>query len=203
MIKIIFQQIVILSVLLLLASCSNLFAPVKTDIENHYEINTVPDVAMKRSHGGTLLVMRPETNPIYDTTQMAYTVRPYQVAYFSKNRWIRTPAQMIQPLIIKTLQNTHYFHAIVSPPLITQHQYILNTQILKLEQDFMCNPSLIRFTLRAELIRASTGRVIATKEFSVVRSAPENSPYGGVIAANQAVAVALQQVASFCLNNLS
>ena len=76
-----------------------------------------------------LLISVPETIPVYNTTEMAYMIKPYQIAYFSLNQWAETPAEMLQPLLVQTLQNTHHFKAIVTPPYSGHFDYVLNTQI--------------------------------------------------------------------------
>ena len=98
---------------------------------------------------------------------MAYTVRPYQIAYFSRNRWAETPAQMLQPLIVQTLQDTHYFHAVVTAPFIGKYDYSLNTQILELKQDYTYKPAKLKLILRAQLSNTATSHVIATTQYAI------------------------------------
>lgn len=187
--------------ILLLSGCS-LFSPVKTENESTYELNTVPHVPTKKSrHPKTILVMQPEATPTYNSSQMIYAVKPYQTNYFAKSTWDTSPAYMLQPLIIQTLQNTHHYRAVVSPSFIGNYEYVLNTQLLELQQDFSYMPSVVHLTLRAQLTRVSTNKVIATKQFSITKRTPENTPYGGVVAANQATGILLQELARFCLKS--
>lgn len=182
---------------LLCSSCS-LLSPVKVESENTYLIDETPAPIVAKKHSTTLLVMPPESVPAYNTTQMAYSIKPHQIGYFIQNRWAETPAQMLYPLIVKTLQDSHHFHAIVTPPMRC-YDYVLSTQILELQQDFTYCPSMIRFKLRAELTRASNGCVVGTKEFLILEPAPQNTPYGGVIAANIATEELLFRLRRFCL----
>jgi cholesterol transport system auxiliary component len=193
-----FLNYLVLSSAILLSSCS-VFPPAKSNT-NNYQLAQTPSVSNRSMRPITLLVLKPETNSIYNTNQIAYTLRPYEVAYFSKNHWADTPPNMLQQLIIQTLQNTHYYRAIVSPPFAGRYDYLLTSQLIELKQDFMHNPSIVRVVLRAQLTRASTGRIVAAKQFSDSQIAPENTPYGGVIAANRAVANVLAQLTRFCLS---
>ena len=196
------NKIFIIMTILLLTSCS-VFSPVKTETVNSYELKKIPAVSTKKTpHRVTLIVTPTEASPIYDTTQMAYTSQTYEVSYFSKNHWAASPAEMLQNLIIQTLENTHYFHAISTPTSTGHYDYILNTQLLQLEQDFSQNPSVERLKVRAQLIRAGTSNIIATKEFSVAIPAPQNTPYSGVVAANQATAHMLKELSEFCLRSI-
>ncbi len=82
----------------ILSGCA-LFSPVKIDTKTSVLSNIPLDLPSETIHAATLLVLVPETEPIYATTQMAYTARAYQIAYFGQNEWAETPSQMIQPLI--------------------------------------------------------------------------------------------------------
>jgi cholesterol transport system auxiliary component len=180
----------------LLSACS-VFSPVKTEPTTTYVLNTTPAVRAHYPSHLTLLVSLPEANQIDDTKKMVYSLNHYQVAYFAKNGWAESPARMLQPLIVQTLQKTHYFHAIGTSMVGSHYDFILNTQLVKLQQNFYSNPSVVQVTLRAQLVRTSDARVIAAKEFTASEPAPQNNPYGGVLAANDAVADVLAQLARF------
>src|ERR1700746_2225153 len=97
-------NIVILSAVL--SGCS-LFSPVKVVVTKKYTLDETPmEVPSQKNRSLTLFVSEPESRPIYNTTQMAYTTQPHQIAFFSQNEWSETPSQMLHPLILKTLQNT-------------------------------------------------------------------------------------------------
>lgn len=189
---------ILLLILFCLSGCS-LFGPVKSPQENTYVINTLPPCYFHsyKSHL-TLLVSQPQTPQAYNTNQIAYSLCPYALSYFSKNFWVDTPPQMLQPLIVQTLQDTCHYHAIVSPPFAGNYDLVLNTQLLNLYQDFKCKPSVVRLGIRVQLLDTS-GHVIATRQFCINTIAPCDNPYGGVIAANQAVACFLAQLAKFVL----
>ena len=191
----------LLACILLLTSCS-VFSPVKLEATNQYELKTIPHVPLARKTGATLLVTQPITSSIFNTTLIAYTNRPYQISYFSKNQWIATPSEMLQTLLIQTLQNTHAFHAVTQTVANDSYGYLLTTQLIQLIQDFSYNPSVVRLTMDATLIKANTNHIIASKRFSIVEPALENTPYGGVVAANHASARLLEEVTLFCLRSI-
>jgi cholesterol transport system auxiliary component len=180
----------------ILSSCG-LLSPVKMET-NKYVLNKIPgDLPKENSRAASLSVLIPETNPIYDTTQMAYTNQPYQIAYFSQNEWGETPSQMIQPLIVQAIQNTNYFNVVLSQPHFGRHTYALRTEILELKQDFTSNPATLELVLRFQLSREATNQIIATKELSVRQPMLEKTPYAGVVAANDATAKLLLELARF------
>lgn len=147
----------------------------------------------------TLLVFPPEAKRSYDTTQMAYTVRPYQVAYFSRHRWVETPPQMLQSLLVRTLESTGYFAVILTPPSTGRYTYALRTELLELAQDFTTQPAELRLSLRLRLSDGAADRVVATRDISLREPMQEATPYAGVVAANDATAKALREAARFVL----
>ncbi|MCC2666671.1 MAG: hypothetical protein K0S63_587 [Gammaproteobacteria bacterium] len=185
----------------LLSACS-VFSPVKNEPVNSYVLNTLPKIHPQKSrHQITVLVTQPTTSDINNTTQMVYTIGQHQVAYFAKNRWADTPAQMLQSLLIQTLQNTKYFYAEL-PPALARYHYVINTQLLQFEQQFFMHSSDVVISLRVQIIKTNNDKIIAAKQFTVREPAPENTPYGGVVAANQAAAKLTAQVVKFCLRML-
>jgi len=173
-------------------------SPVKMDSANKYVINKMPCfVPTKKTRPIILLVSKPETKAVYNTTQMAYTIKPYQIAYYSLNQWAETPDEMLQPLLVQTMQKTHHYKAVVTPPYNGLYDYELDTEIVSLLQDYTCRIPVLRMNVRAQIIKMSTNRVIATRDFSVIQPLPQRSPYGGVLAANAATVQILGKVARF------
>lgn len=192
------KHLLLVLCLLFFASCS-ILSPVKSDPPSAYVLNTVPSIPIQRDKPrSTILVSMPETRPVFNTTQMAYTTKLYRVAYFSQNQWAETPSQMLQPLIVQTLQNTHTYRAVLTPPYSGRYDYVLNTEITQLQQNFTHKPALLQFSLRAQLVSMATNQVIAARQFTVYNPIPKNTPYNGVISANKAAAKVLKQLAAFC-----
>jgi cholesterol transport system auxiliary component len=182
-------------------SCS-LLSPVKTDQPNAYVLNTVPDQVVQRPRQSTtILVAVPDTRPVFDTTKMAYTTKLYRVGYFSQNQWAETPSQMLLPLMTQTLQNTHLYRAVLTPPYAGRYDYVLNTQITQLQQNYTRKPALLQFSLRANIISMTSNQVIASKQFSVTLPIKNATPYNGVLVANKAVSRVLAELAQFCTEN--
>lgn len=178
--------------------CS-LLSPVKTDQPNAYVLNSVPDHVTQRPRQSiTMLVAIPDTRPVFDTTKMAYTTKLYRVGYFSQNQWAETPSQMLLPLMTQTLQNTHAYRAVLTPPYAGRYDYVLNTQIIQLQQNYTRKPAMLQFSLRANIISMASNQVIASKQFTVYLPIKNATPYNGVLAANKAVSEVLAQLAQFC-----
>jgi cholesterol transport system auxiliary component len=147
----------------------------------------------------TLLVFPPEAPRAYDTAQMAYTSRANQVSYFSRHEWSATPSQMLQPLLVRTLESTGHFKAVLTPPHTGRYTYALRSEIVELTQDYTSGAPALLLTLRLRLSDDTANRVLATREITLREPMRENTPSAGVIAANEATAKALEQAAKFVL----
>lgn len=190
----------ILVLLAALTGCSVLpptSAPAKKLI-----LDTLPAAVPQRTTStSTLMLFMPQTRPLYDTMRMAYTVKPYQIDFYSQHEWGETPAQMLQPLLLKTMEGTHAFGAVLSPALHAPYSYALQTEISELVQDYTVEPAQLRLSLRLCLIDGATGRPIAMQQFVQREPLHSKGPEAGVAAANAAVARALREIAGFVLDH--
>lgn len=195
-------RLAIVVLLVLTGAGCTLLSPVKIETKREV-LNQMPlAIPQQATHPATLLVLPPETNPIFATTRIAYMLRPYDVAYFTQNEWSATPAQMLMPLLIKTLEGTHYFSQVFTPPYPSSYTYALRTEIVDLTQDLTNKSAAVQLSLRVQLIDGATNRIIATQEITQREPMQNKTPYSGVVAANNATAKALQEVAGFVLANI-
>jgi len=148
--------------------------------------------------GMTLIVSPPHAAAGFDSPRMMYVRQEGKLEYFAYNEWIDTPARMLSPLIIAALQGSGAFRAVVERPTTAAGDLRLDTEILRLQQEFLSKPSQVRFTLRAYIVESSTRRVVATRDFEAIVPADSENPHGGVLAANRAVQAVLAQLTDFC-----
>ena len=198
------KAIIALQCLLLLSACS-IFEPIKT-LPMHYFTLAMPDLDWDncaQQGRSTILVNQPRANAIYNSPRMIYIPACYQIQYFAQNRWADMPTQMLQSLLINSLQHTGYFQAIINTPSTTYYDWVLNTQLLSFQQEFISIPSRFRIAMRAQLINARSRHVIATQDFVVVQTTAHDDPYGGALAANLAVQKILNEINCFCLRSLN
>lgn len=191
---------VLLSVLLL-AACS-MFSPIKKGPIQGYVLNAAPSINSKmRRTDATVLVLHPETNPVYDSTKIAFTLKPYQVTYYTQNHWVETPGSMLEPLLVKTLQRTKRYKSVLTPPYTGTYDYALRTQLQELRIDFTHKVPVLRMALQAQLINAGTNNLISSREFSSIVPMSACSPYAAVVAANRATARILGKMAKWTTIN--
>jgi cholesterol transport system auxiliary component len=186
----------LLSLTISSASCA-LLTPSASETRKETLAKTPVELSCGQMHPGTLLVLTPEASAPYDTTRMAYEVRPYEIAYFSRTEWADRPPQMLHGLLVQTLQQAGCFSALVTPPFFGHYTYALRTEIRTLRQNFTVEPATLELSLRVQLSTEPGHRVVATTEISEREPMREKTPYAGAVAANDATAKALGELAEF------
>ena len=180
----------------LLSSCALVSTPEQETKKQ--VISKVPDVPRSAtSSGATILVLAPEAASAYDTSDMAYTNKPYQVEYFARNEWADKPARMIQGLLAQTLRTTGHFKDVYEAPYVGEHRYALRSELVELRQDFSGESPTLRLSMRMNLVDGKSNKVLASRELSTQEPMKEKSPYAGVVAANDATARLLLDAARF------
>jgi cholesterol transport system auxiliary component len=148
--------------------------------------------------GLTLIVSPSQAAAGFDGPHMVYLRQAHQLEHFAYSHWVDTPARMLTPLITQALAAGTKIRTAVPSTTGGSGELRLDTEIVRLQHDFSQQPSRVRFTLRATLMDDLTRRVLALREFDETVLAATDDPYGGVVAANQAVQAVLQGLAGFC-----
>lgn len=190
------------AILASMAACSKILTkqPVQT---TYYVIERVQDSGQAaptlntNKRLPTLIISLPKAAAGFDTKHMMYTRAPLRLEYFARNVWIDTPAQMLRPLIISAIEKTGAFHAVLAKQSVVASDLRLESEVIKLIQDFSTKPSHVQFTLRVSMIDSATHQVIAMREFDERVNADSDNPIGGVLAANTAINLALDKLSVF------
>jgi cholesterol transport system auxiliary component len=190
----------ILTTILLLAGCTGLPAPQTTSLTIYIleAQRAAKPAQIKRNL--VLAISEPEARPGFDTTQITYVQQPHELNYFATSQWADTPAHMLGPLLVQTMEQTGSFRAVVQPPDAIPADVRLETELVRLWQNFSTQPSQVQLTLRAQLIDVRGQRVLAIKQFDETEAATSENAYGGVMATNRALQRMLGQVADFCVS---
>lgn len=144
-----------------------------------------------------LVVAVPRAAPGFDSPQMVYLRRPQELQAYAFHVWVDTPAQMLAPLLVRALQDSGAFRAVLQAPSAASAALRLETDLLRLQQDFGTQPSQLRLTLRAVLIDSTTRQTIAWREFDTSVPAGSDDAPGGVAAAQAATQQVLAALARF------
>lgn len=185
---------------MLLTGCGGLQAP-KVEKPHLYMLDAralAGEAKIKRDK--VLAVSMPRARPGFDTPRMVYLRQPHELEYFVVNRWADTPARMLWPLLVQALEQTRSFRAVVQSPGAIQAHIRLDTELIRLQQNFETKPSKVQLTLRAQLIDVNDQRVLAVKLFDETEDAASDDAHGGSIAANRVLQRVLDQLSDFCIS---
>jgi cholesterol transport system auxiliary component len=184
-----------------LAACSGSLLPKPAAAPARFTLDGErAPVAPRTSAAGApvLVVALPRAAPGYDSTRMIYLRHPQQLEAFATSEWVDPPAQMLAPLMVRALQDSGAFRAVLLAPSAAGSALRLETELLRLQQDFGSHPSQLRLTLRAVLLDTATRQALAWREFDQAVPTATDDPAGGVAAAHLATQRVLAALAAFC-----
>jgi len=186
---------------LLLGACS-ITSPVKLSRQSSYTI-TGPYLVIPHYSASltTLLIAQPVANSGYQSSKMIYVDTVYKLKAFAHHRWIAPPTEMLLPLLAEHLRSLGYFKAVVTAPFSGITNYRLDTRLLVLQQEFLRPTSVVRLSIQVTLVSNMTHRVISSRRFQVLVSAPNNDPYSGVLAINKAANIISGRISNFVIQS--
>ena len=194
-----FRRFCAAALLTLVSSCG-LLHPVATPRPDLYSLDGAPRTAAQVAPltAPILIVSSPHAAAGFDSSRIIYTRALHQLEYFAHSEWVDPPARMLAPLVVAAIEDTGAFHAVIAAPIAATGDMRLDIEIIRLQHEFASTPSRAHFTLRAYIVDNTTRRVRAWREFDASVPATSEDTYGGVVAANHAVQVVLEDLAAFC-----
>lgn len=145
----------------------------------------------------TLIISPVRAASGFDSQRIIYVREPHKLEYFSHSEWIDAPARMLGPLMVASIEQTGAFRAVVMTPGSAGGDLRLDSEIIRLQQDFQTKPSSVQFTLRVYLVEEKTRKVLAWRALDSQVAASSDDPRAGVVAANRAVQTVLQELAQY------
>lgn len=179
---------------LLLVACST------TPTRNYLLDVTLPAKIPTGKTEKVLQISMPQAAPGFDSAALVYVRTPYVLEHYSQNQWVDTPARMLLPLLVWMMEATGKFGAVLSAtaPNLTG-ELRLDTEIVRLQQEFFTKPSQVHLVLRVQLLDLVANRVVATRLFEIIEPATTDDAAGGVSATNRAIGKVLEELAQFLL----
>jgi cholesterol transport system auxiliary component len=141
--------------------------------------------AAPRPGAPVLLVVQTTAAPGFDGTRMVYLRRPQQLESFAFHEWVEPPARLLAPLLLRHLQGTGAFRAVLLAPTVAVASLRLETELIRLQQDFTVQPSQLRLTLRAVLLDSARREVVFAQTFDESLATAGDDPLAGVVAAQR------------------
>lgn len=196
----IFKTLFITMLLAYLTACS--LGPVSVSQIQTYNLHaddTFGQTTTETNPGSILITQGSGSNNFY-STNMFYQQKAYQLQSFAKNAWLNMPITMIVNNISENLTELNYFKAVltnINPGVNVA--YTLNTRLLSLYQDFTHTPSQLVLSIQLTLIDNARDKVLASQIFNYREPCTQDTPYGGVVAANKALGQFLNDMDRFIL----
>jgi cholesterol transport system auxiliary component len=144
-----------------------------------------------------LLVNLPQAESGFDTPKIAYLKRPLEVSYYTANQWADQPPRMLLPLLVRMLEKTGRWRAVIPMPTPARGDYRLDSTGFVLQQEFIEQPSRMRVSLRVQLVDLRDYRAVGTRQFEATEPSQSEDAYGGVLAANRALTKVLHEAANW------
>jgi cholesterol transport system auxiliary component len=177
--------------------------PITSTVSNQYTLTfTQPKVHYRTHLPYALLISKPEAMAGYRTEQMLYIKQRFALAPFAKSAWSSPPADMLYPLLMQGFQDSHAFRAISSSPYADKADYRLDTQLIALHQNFLSEKSRLQWIAKITVTRITDNYVLASRLITLNLPCPSHTPYGGVIAANQASSIFINQTLDFVVKQV-
>jgi cholesterol transport system auxiliary component len=178
----------------------NALSPTTAAHPDYYALDHVQSAApvVMPAAAPTLIINPPHATAGFSSPRIIYVREAHKLEYFANSEWVDPPARMLAPLLVAATANSGAFRAVVPTPSAAAGDLRLDTEIIRLQHEFGTLPSRVRFTLRANLVDNKTREVLAWQEFDTSVAAASEDAYGGVVAANRAVATVLENVSAFC-----
>lgn len=161
------------------------------------------DAPPAKPGAGLLVVNVPQAQPGFESPNMAYVQRPYEIGYYAAHQWAEAPSRMLQPLLVRTLERTGVWRAVMAMPTSVRGDVRLDLDQVVLVQEFLQRPSRVLVSLRAQLIAMPSYQVVGIRRFEMSEPAPTDDAYGGAVAANRALQILLKDLgdwAAGCVN---
>ena len=192
--------------LLLLSACTGSLLPPPAAAPARFTLGSGPPSTIEARpplNAPVITVELPRAAPGHDSRRMLYQRQAQQLQAFAFHEWIEPPPAMLAPMLVRALQDSAGFQAVVSASSASSMSsgnggWRLETESMQLLQDFTVQPSQVRLTLRAVLLDSRTRRVIAWKMFDIGVAAQRDNPVSGAASAQLAAQQLTTAIAAFC-----
>ena len=112
-----------------------------------------------------LLVALPSAAPGYESQDMVYRRGAGPLQAYAQHGWVDAPARMLAPLWVRALQASGSYRAVLMAPSAAAAGLRLETELLRLSQDYGPGASQLRLSVRAVLVDTATRGVVGSLDF--------------------------------------
>lgn len=192
------RTLVIAVTVLAAAGCGTLSRPPAVDVVKLQWLGEGADIPTGASLGVSIAVPEPGALPGFATPRFAYLQRDLELRYYARHEWSARPARLLQPAVVRALDASGRFDAVIAPPAIALADLRLDLELTRLVHDFReSEGGVVVLEVRAQLTSLDDREVLATQRFSYTEPADAH-PVAAARAADHALARLLGDLVTFC-----
>lgn len=144
-----------------------------------------------------LQVPLPRADPGFDSVGIAYRRDGVALQYYTRSQWADTPARLLAPLVVRTLERSGAFRAVLGPQTGGRADWRLELELIQLQQVFdSAALSHSEVQLRVQLIDLTDRSVLLSQVLSAQAPAPSADAQGAVQAANTALGQIMRELSA-------
>lgn len=156
-----------------------------------------PSASTADPAGPVVLVNVAQSEPGFETPRIVYVTKPYELEYFSTSQWADSPARLFTASLTRALTAGGFWRAAVPLPSTIRGDYRVDTAGVAIRQEFIRRPSQVRMTVQGQFVDLKDSKILGTRTFEAVEPASSDDAYGGVVAANRAMAALLAEMTAW------
>ncbi|MEX0900603.1 MAG: ABC-type transport auxiliary lipoprotein family protein [Gammaproteobacteria bacterium] len=184
-----------------IAGCGTLARPPAVNIIKLQLLGEDARIQTIEPVGASIAVAEPTALPGFLSARFAYLEEGLALRYYGKHEWTASPARLLQPALVRALDQSGGFDSVTAPPSIALADLRLDVQLTRLVHDFrQSEGGEIVLEVRAQLTSLQDRRVLATRSFEY-REPAQAHPVAGAEAADRALARLLEDVVAFAAEN--
>jgi cholesterol transport system auxiliary component len=170
------------------------------------EAYTLQPAAFRETASATgrhVLVELPAASAAISTDRILVRPTPLQVQYLTGARWIDAAPDLVQALLVETLQNTDAFRFVTRTTAGPFPEYTLLSELIDFQAEGTGDPEIplvTRVTLSLALVRESDGQIVSSRRFSAVRPVAGLEEFQVVSAFNATTDAVLRESAVWVLS---
>jgi len=151
-----------------------------------------------------LVVEVPEASGALDTDRIMIRPNPFQAQYLPRARWADTAPEMIQTLMLRSVENSNAVRYVGRRPLAGAGDYALISEItdFQAERRDGDDAAEIRLRMTARLVREDDASIVATRTFTATADVDNLDTLPVVASFDAAAAPMLREIAQWVMQTL-
>ena len=178
------RQAFVLLIFIGLFGCASL-EPVAMPKVSTYQLNILPanNTCISKNKDVLQVNQMLALSP-FNTNKILYSTINNELSTYSYHQWSSAPNEMLSNNIVQYLNAQCIYANVTNANFVTNAQYRLNTQLIRLSLDTVNNKTSVNLIIMAQLVDNKTNYIIKTKIFNLNQPS-KNTPIAMVNISNE------------------